>query len=674
MHRFLLVLALVQTAAAQKRPVELKDYYKLETVSEPVLSPDGLRVAFMRTHIIEADNKRRSEMWVAPSDGSAPPTRISDPAINATGPRWSPDGKLLAYAAGGQKFVQMDTPAGTPIQIDGVGGAPVFSPDNRWIAFTKKVAPPKPPAAPISEFDRVTQERFKGRMYDWMNFRFDGRGYLPDPRNPQATPPNELFIVPIAGGEAKQITHLGVDVLTPAWSKDSQMLAFTASTHQRDEYAYERADLWTVTLGGETKRITQDDGWHHRSPAWSPDGRFIAVLRDEGLNRVLESKRKQGSPLDLYLIPAAGGTPRNLTAEWDDLPGAPKWSEDGKWIYFHAAVKGAAHLYRISPANAKVEQVTQGDRVVGDAAVVGDRIAYTASSPDRPVELYSMPLASKRETKITSIQDELLATWNLGKVERIRYDSKDGTSIDGWVVLPPGYDPAHRAYPLILTIHGGPHGAYSNSFSFDEQLTASAGYIVLYTNPRGSTGYGEKFQWGIWGAWGDRDFEDVMSGVDYALKHYNADPKRLGVTGYSYGGFLTNWIIGHTTRFAAAIVGAGPSDWISNYGTGDIPRTKESEFLGKPWESQANAVMIRQSPITYAANIQTPTLFIHGEADERVPISQAEEMYTTLKKRQIPAKFVRYPGEYHGGWSPWDMVHRYQQEMLWWKQYLGTGN
>ena len=674
MHRFLLVLALVQTTAAQKRPVELKDYYKLETVSEPVLSPDGLRVAFMRTHIIEADNKRRSEIWVAPSDGSAPPTRISDPAINATGPRWSPDGKLLAYAAGGQKFVQMDTPAGTPIQIDSVGGAPVFSPDNRWIAFTKKVAPPKPPAAPISEFDRVTQERFKGRMYDWMNFRFDGRGYLPDPRNPQATPPNELFIVPIAGGEAKQITHLGVDVLTPAWSKDSQMLAFTASTHQRDEYAYERADLWTVTLGGETKRITQDDGWHHRSPAWSPDGRFIAVLRDEGLNRVLESKRKQGAPLDLYLIPSAGGTPRNLTAEWDDLPGAPKWSEDGKWIYFHAAVKGAAHLYRISPANAKVEQVTQGDRVVGDAAVVGDRIAYTASSPDRPVELYSMPMASKRETKITSIQDDLLSTWNLGKVERIRYDSKDGTSIDGWVVLPPGYDPAHRAYPLILTIHGGPHGAYSNSFSFDEQLTASAGYIVLYTNPRGSTGYGEKFQWGIWGAWGDRDLEDVMSGVDYALKHYNADPKRLGVTGYSYGGFLTNWIIGHTTRFAAAIVGAGPSDWISNYGTGDIPRTKESEFLGKPWESQANAVMIRQSPITYATNIQTPTLFVHGEADERVPISQAEEMYTTLKKRQIPAKFVRYPGEYHGGWSPWDMVHRYQQEMLWWKQYLGTGN
>jgi dipeptidyl aminopeptidase/acylaminoacyl peptidase len=257
-------------------------------------------------------------------------------------------------------------------------------------------------------------------------------------------------------------------------------------------------------------------------------------------------------------------------------------------------------------------------------------------------------------------------------VERIRYDSKDGTSIDGWVVLPPGYDAQSSLYPLILTIHGGPHGADTSSFTFEEQLMAAAGYIVVYTNPRGSTGYGEKFLWGTWGGWGDRDFEDVMGGVDYALKHYHADPKRLGVTGYSYGGFLANWVIGHTTRFAAAVVGAGPSDWVSNYGTGDIPRTKESEFFGAPWDPKANAVMIAHSPVTYATSIRTPTLFVHGEADERVPISQGEEMYTTLKKRQVSAKFIRYPGEYHGGWSPWDMVHRYQQEMLWWKQYLGT--
>ncbi len=673
MYRLALLLACCTLATAQPRPIELKDFYRIETVSDPVLSPDGSRVAYIRTHTIEAENKRRSEIWAGPADGSSPPQCVSDPAISATGPRWSADGKLLAYSGGGEWFLHMDADTGAPFRIPGVSGAPLFSPDGKWIAFTKKVDVPRTPQPDLSEFDRLTQERFKGRIYDWANFRFDGRGYLPDPRDPHATPPSELYVVPVPGGEPKQLTHLGVDVLTPAWRADSQALAFTASTHQRDENSYERADLYTVTLDGSPKRITQDDGWHHLSPAWSPDGKSIAVLREEGLNRILASKRHQGSPVDIYLVPAEGGGKfRNLTADWDNLPGPPKWSPDGGSLYFTAGVKGTAHLFRINVADAAITQVTQGDRVLGPVNIAGDVIAYTATSPSHPVEVFTSSLHKPSERVITQVQNTLLAEWQLGKVERIRYDSKDGTSIDGWVVLPPGYDPKKAAYPMILTIHGGPHGAFASSFSFEEQLMAAAGYVVLYTNPRGSTGYGEKFLWGTWGAWGDRDFQDVMSGVDYAIKHYNADPKRLGVTGYSYGGFLTNWIIGHTKRFAAAVVGAGPSDWISNYGTGDIPRTKESEFLGHPWDTEANAVMIRQSPITYAANIQTPTLFVHGEADARVPISQAEEMYTSLKKRQIPAKFVRYPGEYHGGWSAWDTVHRYQQEMLWWKQYLGS--
>jgi dipeptidyl aminopeptidase/acylaminoacyl peptidase len=678
MRRLLLVFALLGTALAQRQPLALKDYYQIESVSEPALSPDARQVAFTRTHIQEAENKRVSEIWLSPADGSTAPKRLSDPTVSATNPRFSADGKLLAYTAAGQWFVRVGASDQAPFHISGVAGTPVFSPDNQWIAFLKKVPPLLKRAPELSEFERITQERFKGRIYDWMNFRFDGRGYLPDPRSESATPPMELFIVPLAGGDAKQLTHMGVDVLTPAWSSDSRMLAFTANTHQRDENSYERADLWTVTLEGEPKRLTADDGWHHRSPAWSPNGQFLAVLREEGLDRVLKSKRTQAAPLDLYLIPAAGGTPRNLTANWDDLPGPPKWSTDGQHIFFHAGIKGTAHLFRATlSADPKIEQVTQGDRVLGEASVVGDRIAYTATSPDQPVELYSalLPKGAKQasgEKKLTAIQDSLLARWQLGNTERIRYDSKDGTSIDGWVGLPPGYDAA-KTYPLILSIHGGPHGAFSSSFSFEEQLFAAAGNIVVYTNPRGSTGYGEKFEWGTWGAWGDKDLEDVMSGVDYAIKHYQVDPKRLGITGYSYGGFLTNWAIGHTDRFAAAVVGAGPSDWISNYGTGDIPRTKESEFLGHPWDAEANAVMIRQSPITYARNIHTPTLFVHGEADARVPISQAEEMYTTLKKQGIPAKFIRYPGEYHGGWSPWDTVHRFGQELSWWQQYLANG-
>ena len=225
---------------------------------------------------------------------------------------------------------------------------------------------------------------------------------------------------------------------------------------------------------------------------------------------------------------------------------------------------------------------------------------------------------------------------------------------------------------MILAMHGGPHGAYGNDFSHQFQLWAAAGYAVLYTNPRGSTGYGEKFLYGTWGGWGVLDYQDVMAGVDYALANFRIDPKRLGVTGYSYGGFLTDWIITQTPRFAAAIAGAGISNWISDYGTADIPRTKESEFFGAPWEERGGELLRRLSPITYAGKVVTPTLFIHGEADLRVPIEQAEQMYTALKKRRVPARFVRYPEMYHGGWTPWNTVHRYHQEMLWWGKYLGS--
>ncbi len=695
MHRLALVFALANIAFAQTHPIELRDYYKIESVSAPEMSPDGQRIAYVRTRIVEGGNKRFSEIWVAPftldAEQSQGGKRVSEPAVYATNPQWSSDGRVLSYNVGisgggvlgnAPWFVKMDGAVDAkPYQVKGVEGTPLFSPDGKWIAFTKKVPRPKA-ATERSEFDKLTDERFKGRIYDWMNIRYDGRGYLGDSRNPDATPPVELFIIPTGGGEARQLTHGGVDVAAPAWRPDSQALAYAADLHQRDEYAYERADLWTVTLDGTTRMITKDDGWHHQSPAWSPDGRFIAALREEGLARVLAAKKNVGSPIDIYLFPVAGGEARNVTASWDDMPGPPHWSADGKWIYFQGGIKGTEHLFQIAitdgKASGKVQQVTQGDRVVLQASVAGDHMAYISSTTDRPGEVYVASLPAdggppRNERKVSAVNDALVASWQLGKVERIQYDSKDGTSIDGWVVLPPGYDASKGGYPLILTIHGGPHGAYTSSFAFEEQLMAAAGYIVLYTNPRGSTGYGEQFRWGTWGGWGDRDFEDVMGGVDYALKHYRGDPARLGVTGYSYGGFLTNWIIGQTTRFAAAVVGAGPSDWVSNYGTGDIPRTKEMEFYGRPWEENARAAMLKHSPVLYAENIRTPTLFLHGEADLRVPIAQGEEMYTALKKQRVPAKFVRYPGEYHGGWSPWDMVHRYREEMLWWKRYLGTG-
>jgi dipeptidyl aminopeptidase/acylaminoacyl peptidase len=684
------VLCSAQDPPRERRALELRDYYRLETAGSPAISPDGKRVAFVRTRVVESENRRHSEIWLAPTDASSRPVRLTSPAFSSTAPRFSPDGALLAFssqrklpgppsAEGADEtsiwFLRMDQPAGEAFRIEGVGGTPVFSPDNRWIAFTKKT-PPGPPAKPehASEFDKLVHERFKGRIYDWLRYRFDGRGYLPDPRDAAASPPEELYLVAREGGTPRQLTRLGVSVERAAWRPDSSALVITANAHQRDEYTYERADLWLVPLEGEIRRLT-DDGHHHEAPVFSPDGRSLVFRRELGLSKVIESKQGRGAASDLYVMSVEGGAPRNLTQHWDLLPGEPTFAPDGRSVHFSAGVGGDSHLFRVSLEGGRVEQVTRGARRLGgfSFSADGSRIAYTGSDPTHPTEVFTAASSGGGESRLSGLSDALLREVELRPAERLLYKSPDGTPVEGWVMLPRGYD-AQRRYPLVLSIHGGPHGAYGTDFSFPFQLLAARGYVVLYTNPRGSTGYGEDFLWATWGGWGLRDTEDVLAGVDAALKKYSIDEKRLGVGGYSYGGFLTNWIIGHTTRFAAAVAGAGVSNWVSDYGTADIPRTKESEFYGPPWEPRSQELLIKQSPVHYAGAVRTPTLFVHGESDLRVPIEQAEQMYVALRKRRVPARFVRYPDTYHGNWTPWNTVHRYQQELRWWDEHLAPGS
>ena len=686
---FLLPVGLLLPAdlsAQSRRPLEIEDYYRLKSVGSPALSPDGSRVAFVVTSVLEDENRRHSEVWVADADGTEEPARLTSPSFSASGPAWTPDGGHLYFTSrrpaptgaptAGPWFLPMDGTSGEAFQIEGLDGSPTFSPDGRWIVFTRSVPPSgdRPQAAYDTDFERRTAERFDGRIYDWMNYRFDRRGYLPDPRDPWATPPREVFLLPAEGGTPQQLTELGVDASGLAWSPDGTRIAFTADAHQRDEHSYERSDLWVVTVDGDLTRLT-DDEYNYSGPAWSADGGEIVARGNEGLDVIIREARDRGASSELFVFDSGTGERlRNLTEDWDLIPGGQTWSADGRHIYFSGGIRGNTHLFRVPAGGGPVEQVTDGDRRLRGFSFSADfsRMAFTATDPTRPADVWVADGSGSAERRISDANGALLAALELSTPDRLLFDSEDGTEVEGWMLPALGYDATASSggHPMILVMHGGPHGAYGNDFSFDRQLLAAHGYMVLYTNPRASTGYGEDFRWGTWGGWGFRDYEDVMAGVDHAIEGYDIDTSRMGVTGYSYGGYLTNWVITQTDRFAAAIAGASISNWVSDYGVADIPRTKESEFYGPPWEERGLENLMRSSPIIHAKGVSTPTMFVHGESDHRVPVEEADQMYVALRKQQVPAKFVRYPESYHGGWTPWRTVHRTWIQLEWWDQWL----
>jgi dipeptidyl aminopeptidase/acylaminoacyl peptidase len=672
-----LVLALgsmaIDASAQRGRALAIEDYYHVQTVGNPQISPDGHWVVFTVAARVEQDNSTHTEVLVAPSNGASAPRRVLHYGRDISDPSWV-DGNRLQYIVDRQPWtIGVADPAAAPQKHVPLPSDAIPSPDGTWLALVKDKPQPRVAPAYASEFEKRHEERFKGKTFDWKDFQRDGQP-LPAP-NLRARPAAQLVVQAVGGGETRVLVDTDIRPASVAWHPAGTLLAFVADPDWRDELKYESPDLWTVATDGEVTRITNDD-YVYSGVGFSPDGQWLSFVRTFGTDMIIEQKLNHGGSRDLYVRPLAGGEPINLTATWDLEPGPAMWAPDSRYVYFTAQTGGESHLFRVAPvAGARVEQVTRGERRLNGVSI--DRafktIAYTVGRHDAPPDVFTASIDGSGERQISNLHARLTTDLAFSQTDRLRWASFDGTQIEGWLTYPHGFDRAKGPYPLIVNSHGGPHSAVGYSFDFKKQFFAANGYFVLDTNFRSSTGYGDAFKWATWGEWGTKDGQDVVSGIDHVIKNYPIDAKRVGHIGHSYGGFMGNWLITqYPDRFAAAVVGAGISNWISDYGTADIYRTKETEFFGPPWDKEARDRMIAQSPITHAGRVKTPTLFIHGEVDHRVPFEEGEQMYFALRRRGVPAKMIQYEGQYHSIAGHWNNVHRMLNELRWFNQYLGV--
>lgn len=686
-----LLLASANLPAQSGRALRIEDFYRVPSVGAPSLSPDGKWVAFSVTSRIEQTNGQLSAIYVAPSDASSPARVVS--AVNAGAASWTSDGRLRFQSGGRVVTIDPANPehpdssvqqAGAPLARSGAAGRGgrggvgrnMTSPDGKWRAVVRDFPPPPRTRTYESDFEKRHEERFKGVEFDWMDFHRDGQQFpLPNRRDPRLNPPQEIVLAPVNGDSilARQVTSLGLRLTDVQWSRDGSRVLFTADSLLWNERSYGRNEIWTVNLDGTLSRLTPNKDYAYTSATYSPDGRWILATREYAPDMVIARHLDHGGPVDLVLIPSDGGEQVNLTAEWDYLPANAQWSPDGRYVYFTGGVGGTTHLFRVSPERRVVEQITKGERRLGEFEFdrTFSKMVYTVGLNDRPSEVFVADIDGSNERRISHVHDAFIKEVSLTPSVRLQYESADGTPVEGWLTLPYGYRPNGGPYPLVVSNHGGPHSAIEYGFNFKNQYLAANGYFVLEVNFRSSTGYGEKFLWATWGAWGTKDGQDVMSGIDYVLGKYPIDRAKVATIGHSYGGFMTNWLITqYPDRFAAAIPGAGIVDWLSDYGNADIPNTKEREFFGSPWDPRAREIMLMQSPLIYANRVKAPTLFINGEIDQRVPFSEAEQMYVALKKNGVPAKMIRYDNMPHSISGSWNMVHRMINERRWLDEWV----
>jgi dipeptidyl aminopeptidase/acylaminoacyl peptidase len=624
-----------QTPAADRLTLDL--YWEYETVADPQVSPDGAMVIFTRQSFDKLNDRRDSALWIMNADGSK--LRFLVKGGNA---RWSPSGDRIAYTAegtpkGSQVFVRYMDAEGAVSQVTHVEHAPsalAWSPDGSSIAFTMEVVqknswpivmPRAPEGAKWIEAPRIVER---------LDYRQDREGFTDDAYR-------HLFVVPATGGTPRQLTTGSWNHTGAEWTPDGRRLLFSATRVPDADHAWRASDIYAVTVAtGDIAQLTTRRG-PDGGPKVSPDGKLVAYTGyDWTKDTWVDSK--------LYVMNADGSNPRLVSGAWDRSPQDLTWRADSAALYFTAQSDGSQQLYELPIAGAgagTVRQITKATQMLSVSSITSKGVALGVSTSFlTPPDVVKVDVATQSIAKLTGVNDDILAGKRLGKVEELWYTSSDGQKVQGWYITPPDFD-SSKKYPLQLRIHGGPHSMYGVGFNYSWQEHAANGYVILYTNPRGSTGYGSAFGNMIMRAYPSKDYDDLMAGVDALSKKGFIDDRNMFVTGCSGGGVLTSWIVGKTDRFAAASADCPVIDWVSFVGTTDGP-TWYQNFEKLPWEDPSEH--LRRSPLTYVGNVKTPTMLMTGVQDLRTPMPQTEQFYSALKLLKVPTAMVRFNNEWHG--------------------------
>lgn len=657
MRRYRLVLiSMFATLVFAGRGITPEDYLRFEFVGAPVLSPDGRTVVFPLTKIDEKQNRRRTSLWIVPSDGSAPPRMLTADGSNASSPAFSPDGKTLAFLSargegpGARPQIWLLPMAGggeARKLTDLKNGVATFkwSPQGDRFVVTSRTGP--------SDFGKSPSDV---RHYKHIRYKFNDTGWFDDKRS-------HIFVVDGATGAARQITDgQEWDDTDPQWSPDGKTIAFVSDRTGKAFEDSRNTDIFTIPAAGGPLTKISDHAEQDTSPRFSPDGKTIAFL---GATTRIEHPK-------LYVAPANGGTASQRAVDNADyLMSNLQWTSNTTLV-FESGDRGTFHVFTADLKSKSVKPLVVGERAVRSVSIAGSQMAYLVNDFKNLDDIYVARAAdASGERRLTTHNRELFQGLDLANVERMQYKSTDGWAIDGFLVKPVGFVEGKK-YPLLLNIHGGPAGQYGVDWYHEFQVYAGKGYGVFFANPRGSTGYGERFANGIRHNWGKMDYVDVMTGLDEAIKRNPwIDTSRLGVTGGSYGGFMTNWIVGHTNRFKAAVTLRSVVNLISDEGTRDGAYGHEESFHGNLFE--AFDEYWEASPLKYARNVKTPTLVLHSDNDLRVPLEQGEQWYRALKLFGVTTELVVFPRENHNltrTGEPKHLVESMNWQLYWFARFI----